>query len=279
MGRAVAALAACCAVLALAGPAAADVRRATLGDVVASLSLTRHDGSLGDLRLALTRAGSRVFDGPITTASGRPGSLVRTPPVRRFLDVRLRLLDLDGDGTPEAVVDLAEPGAYCCSHSVIVGAGEDGAFRARELDWGSFGSAPRYVRLARGYAIVTKDARLEERYTPHVLSFEPLRVWAWSSGAVRDITRAQPRLVRRDLDGLRAVRRQLLARKDHTTLDLRGLLGAIAADRLLLGQRGLAMHELGADVAAGRVRYSSGSGPVGTAFPLALLSLLTRLGY
>ena len=98
MRRAVAALAAC-ACLAFAGPAAADVRHASLGDVSASLSLTTRAGSVGDLRLSLTRAGRVVFSGPITTASGRPGALERTPPVRRFLDVRLRVLDLDGDGT------------------------------------------------------------------------------------------------------------------------------------------------------------------------------------
>jgi hypothetical protein len=274
MRAAVAALVAACALL--PATAFADVRQATLGDITARLALTPRAGGVEHLRLTLSRAGSVVFAGPITTASGRPGSLERTPPVRRFLGVRLRLLDLDGDGTGEAVVDLEEPGAYCCSHSVIVGAGPDGVYRPLELDWGSFGSAPRYERLEHGYALVARDARLEERYTPHVLSFEPVRIWAWQQGALRDVSREQPRLVRRDLGELLATRRQLLRRKG---IDMRGLFAAIAGDRLLLGERGQAIAELGKDVAYGRAEVASVPGPTGTRFPLELLTLLVRLGY
>ena len=202
MRRAVAALAAACACLACVGPAGAEVRHASLGDVRASLSLISRAGRYGDLRLSVTRGGTVVFAGPITTASGRPGALVRTPPARSFLGVVLRVLDLDGDGSGEAVVDLDEPGAYCCSHTVIVGAGSDGVYRPSELDWGSFGAAARSTRLEHGYAMVSRDARLEERFTPHVLSFEPVRIWAWRAGRVRDVSRAQPLLVRGDLGAL-----------------------------------------------------------------------------
>jgi hypothetical protein len=275
----IAALALASAWLALAGPAAADVRRATLADVVASLSLTTRDGVVGNLQLSLSRAGAVVFDGPITTASGRPGSLEGTPRVRRFLDARLRVLDLDGDGTGEAVIDLAERGAYCCSHTVIVGAGADGSYRPLELDWGSYGSAARFAPLERGYAIVARDARLEERYTPHVLSFEPVRVWYWSHGSVQDVSHAQPLFVQQDLTRLLAIQRTLLRRADHATIDLRGLFAAIAGDELLLGRRTAAQRQLQADVAAGRVKVSSGYGPTGAAFPPALLGLLTRLRY
>ena len=278
MRRAVAALAAC-ACLPLACPAAAEVRHASLADVSASLSLSSRAGSVGNLRLSLSRAGIVVFRAPITTASGRPGALEQTPPVRRFLDVRLRVLDLDGDGTGEALIDLAERGPYCCSHSVIVGAGADGAYRPLELDWGSFGSSARLQPLPRGFAIIGRDARLEERYTPHVLSFEPVRVWRWQEGVARDVSHAQRETVRADLGGLLAERRALLRRTDHATLDLRGLLTAIAGDRLLLGQRALAARSLRADVAAGHVGVSSGPGPTGAAFPPALLRVLARLGY
>ena len=279
MRRVVAAAAAVCACLGVAGPAAANVRHAALGDVSAELSLTRTAGLDGNLRLSLTRAGTVVFSGPIETFSGRPGQLERTPPVRRFLDVRLRVLDLDGDGSGEAVIDLAEPGAYCCSHSVIVGAGPDGVYRPLELDWGSYASAAQYLPLAHGVAIVARDARLEERYTPHVLSFEPIRIWAWSRGSVTDVSRARPQLVQRDLSRLLGLRRELLHRSDHATIDLRGLFAAIAGDRLLLGQRGLAARALGADVAAGNVRVASSGGPIGAAFPGALLGLLSALRY
>jgi hypothetical protein len=106
-----------------------------------------------------------------------------------------------------------------------------------------------------------------------------VRVWYWHGGTVQDVSKKQPLLVRGDLVGLLATRRALLARKDHTAIDLRGLLAAIAGDRLLLGRRGRAARSLRAEVAAGHVRVSSGSGPTGAAFPPALLNLLARLGY
>jgi hypothetical protein len=278
MRRLLAALAAV-AWLCLAATAGADVRSATLGDVTATLRLTPRSGVVGNLRLTVTRAGTTVFSGPVTTAAGRPGALARTPPVRTFLGAVLRVLDLDGDGVGEAVVDLDERGAYCCSHTVIVGAGADGIFRPTELDWGSFGSAAGYARLEHGYALVARDARLEERYTPHALSFEPRRIWYWHAGTVQDISKQQPLLVRGDLMALLRTRRQLIARRDHASLDLRGLLAAIAGDRLLLGQRGLAVASLRADVVAGRARLSSGGGPTGASFASSLLRLLARLGY
>jgi hypothetical protein len=255
------------------------VRHAALGDVSAALSLTRHGGTVGNVRLSVSRAGTVVFTGPITTASGRPGSLEREPRVRRFLDARVRVLDLNGDGTGEVLVDLAEPGAYCCSHSVIVGAGAEGLYRPLELDWGSFGSAPVITPIKRGYLLVGRDARLEERYTPHVLSFEPVRIWYWNHGAVQDVSQAQPTFVQGDLSHLLALRRALLRRADHATIDLRGLLAAIAGDRLLLGERPAALLGLRADAAAGRASHSSGSGPTRAAFPASVMRLLGRLGY
>jgi hypothetical protein len=274
-----AALAAACLLLACSGTASAEVLRAQLGDVSAQLVLVRHGGLVRDATLTLTRAGHVVFAGPITTAAGRPGSLQLRPRLRTFADASLRVLDLDGDGTGEAIVDLAERGAYCCSHSVIVGSGADGSYRAFELDWGSFGSAAVPVPLKDGYVLVGRDARLEERYTPHVLSFEPVRIWRYAHGSVEDVTREQPLLVQRDLGELLAERRTLLRRPNHRTIDLRGLLTAIAGDRLLLGRRAAAVRSLHADVAAGLVRVSSEAGPIGAAFPPALLRLLGRLGY
>ena len=189
------------------------------------------------------------------------------------------VLDLDGDGSGEAIVDVAERGAYCCSHTVIVGAGADGAYHALELDWGSFATAAVPKPIKDGYLLVGGDSRLDERYTPHALSFVPARIWRYDHGAVQDVSREQPLFVQADLARLLAERRTLLRRPDHAQIDLRGLLTAIAGDGLLLGQHAAAQQLLQADVAAGNLRASSGSGPTGAAFPPALLALLARLGY
>jgi hypothetical protein len=276
--QAVAALVAVCALLAFGTAASADVRRATLGDVSAKLVLTPRGGLVGKLVLTVTRAGAVVYSASVTTAEGRPGT-ARTPRVRTFLDARLRVIDLDGDGTGEAIVDLAEQGAYCCSHTVVVGAGADGRYAPLELDWGSYASAEKIVPIKDGYLLVARDARLDERYTPHALSFEPVRVWRFDHGTVQDVSRAQPLAVQGDLGELLQERARILRRRDHLSIDLRGLMTAITGDRLLLGRRAEAIRALHADVVAGRFRASSGTGPTGAAFPPALLALLGRLGY
>jgi hypothetical protein len=273
-----AALAAVGVSLVLAAPALADVRNAHLGDVSAALTLTHHDGYDSGLRLVVTKAGTTVWSGAITTREGRPGAPA-TPRVRDFVDVELRVLDLDGDGTGEAVIDLAERGAYCCSHTTIIGAQADGTFAPLELDWGSYASAPVVTPIATGDLLVARDARLDERYTPHVLSFMPVRIWRYDHGTLQDASHDQPAVVQGDLSQLLHERAQLLHRSDHRTIDLRGLLTAIAGDRLLLGQQPQAVASLNADVAAGNVRVSSGGGPLGAKFPPALLKLLARLHY
>lgn len=273
-----AALAAVCSSLVLAAPALADVRHAQLGDVSAALTYTHHDGTDSGLQLVLTKAGATVWSGSITTREGRPGAPA-TPRVHGFADAELHVLDLDGDGTGEAVIDLAERGAYCCSHTVIVGTRADGSFGELELDWGSYASADTVTPIATGDLLVAHDARLDERYTPHVLSFMPVRVWRYDQGVIQDVSHDQPIAVQRDLGQLLSERRSLLRRPDHKTIDLRGLFAAIAGDQLLLGQRAQAVKALNADVASGNVRVASAGGPLGAKFPPALLKLLARLGY
>ncbi|MEO9176624.1 MAG: hypothetical protein ABI317_14010, partial [Gaiellales bacterium] len=90
------ALVAACSCLFLAGPAAADVRHAKLGDISATLSYTQHAGFESGLWLRVTRAGSLIYSNPITTAAGRPGALEQHPRVRDFLGAQLQVLDLDG---------------------------------------------------------------------------------------------------------------------------------------------------------------------------------------
>jgi hypothetical protein len=63
MRSAAAAPVAACALTCLAAPASADVRRATLGEVSARLSLTARGGGVDHLRLPLRRAGTTVFAG------------------------------------------------------------------------------------------------------------------------------------------------------------------------------------------------------------------------
>ena len=180
----------------------------------------------------------RRLPGPITTASGRPGALERDaarPPLPRRTGPRPRSERRRcGRGrrrSRRARRLLLQPQRDRRRR-------RDGVYRPLELDWGSFGIRSRRPRRSSAATSSSaRDARLEERFTPHVLSFEPVRLWY--CGPRRRpgrVARQQPTFVRRRLSHLLAPRRELLRRPDHATLDLRGLQGAIAGDRLLLGE-------------------------------------------
>src|SRR5437763_1421069 len=105
--------------LALAPAAGATTETASSGSVSASFSYTkksdfRYDG----LHLKITRAGRTALDAatpPSCTGEPvcgfSPGGAGNTPSVH--------VIDLDGDGEPEVLLDLYSGGAHCCWYEEV----------------------------------------------------------------------------------------------------------------------------------------------------------------
>jgi hypothetical protein len=212
------------------------------------------DGLARGLRLRITMDGRVIRSGPLPVPGAR--ALQDGP--------RARVVDLDGQGPPEVVVAVADPGAYCCARSVILGLAGGRVGRVDRL-WGGISRAPELVPTGRGLLLVGRDTRFEERWTPNAVSAEPLRVLRSRDGRLVDVTRREPALVAADAGRLSALLRTL-----PRDTDVRGVVAALTADRLLLGRGAVARRALDRLVASGRVGFG---------FRADLLRFLARTGY
>ena len=246
------------AVLALATPAAAKTEVATSGDLRAELSYKEQkDRPPTDITL-------RVIDGEDVIAE-------RVFPDDQYLTpVKVRLVDVDGDGTPEAIFDLFTGGAHCCSLTYLY----RGATEV-EHDWGNSGYRLRDVDDDGVFEFLTRDEAFVYRYSSYAASLPPIQVLRLNVDEFVDASRdpVVAPLVRRQARGLRRIYRNtaVRARTEPGLRELvRSALAGYAADRCLLGQcdRGYAL-----------LRRAKQRGDVRPGFPRRVRKDLRKLGY
>jgi hypothetical protein len=98
-----------------------ETQTAALGNVSATISwtLSEEGGLVRDFRVAITREGQRLVDERVTVrgcaAIGCALGPATFPPGRNAVAV----VDLEGEGEPEVVVDTYTGGAHCCTVSKI----------------------------------------------------------------------------------------------------------------------------------------------------------------
>jgi hypothetical protein len=277
--RAAAVLAGAAAVAAGAAPAAhaqpAGSVTASGGPVRATLSWQEAEQGVADPRLVIERDGATALSGspfPAGSACAEGGCSLLASGRR---DSALQVLDLDADGEPEVLVDAFTGGAHCCAQTVVWRRGADGAYGARELEWGNGGYEVRGLDSDPRPELVTQDDRFSAAFTAYAASYPPVRVVhfdaARRSGLV-SVTRRFPVLVRRDL---RSIQRKIRSERRRRDAELRGLVAAEVADRYLLGQAHTAGRVLDAHIRRGDV----GARAQARAFRRQLLRFLDRYGY
>jgi hypothetical protein len=167
--------------------------------------------------------------------------------------VPVHVVDLVGHGEPEVLVDLYSGGAHCCTV-------------ARLYHWTGRRYAPsplynfwdlgyRLRRLGRGRAIGLLGGLSTEwgGLTVPADSGFPLQVWADRAGRLRNVTRRQRTLLRRDARHWRAEQRALHRQRLVTV----GMLGAYVADVERLGEHAQADAAIAAAVADGELSASA----------------------
>ena len=173
----------------------------------------------------------------------------------------LQVVDLDGDGAPEVLLDAFTGGAHCCQLTQILRAG-GGRRRAPGAQLGRSGlpaARPRRRRRARSSSPPTPRSATSSPPSPS--RCRRSKVLDWRAGTFRNRTRAFPSTVRADLTALRRSLRSLQRRH----LPTRGAIAAITADLYSLGR--------GKDARA----YLAGA-PGGRAFHARVLKFLHRTG-
>jgi hypothetical protein len=149
------------------------------------------------------------------------------------------ILQLDGTGPPEVLIDMYSGGAHCCLESWIF----TGAHRATKV-WGHGGVRPA-LRDVDGkgqpefHGVDTGFAYL---FTSFAGSRFPAKVWNYANGRINDVTRSFPAEVQADMaQQYSGYQECLAAGGDFMAGCVRGALAAYAADGYSLGQGDQAM--------------------------------------
>jgi hypothetical protein len=256
----------------IAAPAAlATTQTASSGDVAATFTFQGKVPKFHDLHLTISRSGTVVYDQPVVAKfCGKlcwPGGAIHSPSVH--------VVDLEGTGDPDVVLDLYSGGAHCCTVEQIFSF--DPATTTYVKTEHVFGDpAAKLVDLGPGghLEFLTADDSFAYRFTDFAASGLPIEIFTFADGRFTDVTSSYPKLVAKDARlWLRAFRAQA---KQHYP-DTLGVIAAWAADEDRLGHSKLVKRYLHQQAAAGHLNAPFAAG--GTKFVAKLQKFLRRRGY
>jgi HYR domain len=226
--------------------------RAASGSVRALFYYTKTTNSFGlrvfkNLRLTILRGEAIAFSAAVPRYSDR--SRLPAYPAGYGEKRSLFLRDLDGDGEPEALLDLFWGGAHCCFWSDVYRYG-GGSYRLAHHFWGD--AFYRLVDLNGDGRpeFVSGDDSFAYAFAAFAFSLFPLQIWSYQSGRFGDVTRRYPDRIRRD--AARDWRQYLRLRGAH--YETEGAAAAWAADEYLLHHRAVVWRRLKPLARAGKLQ-------------------------
>jgi len=260
----------------LAAPAAlATTQTAHGGNVSATFTFQGKVPKFHGLHLTISRGGATVYDQPVVAKFC--GKLCWPGPVVGGRSA-VRVVDLEGTGEPDVVLDLYSGGAHCCTVVQIFSFDPGTATYVKtERVFGD--PDAKIVDLGHNghFEFLTADDSFAYAFTDFAASGLPLQVLNFSGGRFHDVTKAYPALVRKDaalwLKTFKGMSRQHFQ-------DSVGVIAAWAADEYRLGKSAAANRYLSAQAKAGHLNSPLGrSVPQGQRFVAALKKFLRRHGY
>ena len=273
--------------LALPASAAAQertVETATSGDVTAELSyLERRRGSgqfrfteFRDFRVRVLRAGQVLYDKPI----GKPCQQFCSPTESALTRKHVGLRDLNGDGDPEAIVDLFTGGSSCCVF--VYAYGFDAAanvYRRARLDTGG-GFVVRDRDGDGVLELVGDDFRFRGLFTCGACGSRPIRIWHYGLRRFEVVTPSFPAQIRTHARRMKRIYERVRHRRDAPVF-VKGALTPYAADLCLLDRCGAGFRLVRLAIRRGELNRRSDFdvSPHGAAFLSALKRFLRRSGY
>jgi hypothetical protein len=243
------------------------------GSTAATLSYDHNASSAppySHLRLSISGGGRRFYSHPVdAVACGSqcwPAVGIPSNPV-------LRVADIEGDGSPDAVLSLYTGGAHCCFVTQVYRYDEPvGTYSVTQRN---FGDASARLRTIAGRRVfVSADDRFAYSFAAFAFSGLPLRIWSFASGHFADVTREYPQLI--EADAKRQYRAFVRYRRQRLGL---GYVAAWAADEDLLGREALVAQRLSALGSAGALRSADAVSKSGAAFVAELDHFLAATGY
>jgi hypothetical protein len=267
-----AALLAALVLLAVPGPAfAAPVEeRAALGATHATLAYDRDGYEVTGMTLTVARGGEVAVDGLLALEGCEepfclPGGVGSSS---------VRVVDLDGDGEPEVLLDVFTGGAHCCVATRLL-RWDGSGYAAADHDWRDPGYRLRDLEGDGAPELVSADARFAYRFASFAGSAMPVAVWGLREGRLTEVTQDHLDLVRRDAARWLRIWR---GRRGDRGREALGVLAAWAADEYRLGHRAQVRRHLRVALRRGWLRGAQGR-PRGGRFIRELDRFLLRAGY
>jgi hypothetical protein len=219
-------------------------------------------------RLKIARAGRVYYNAPIVA-----------PLCRSSCDPSaVRVVDLEGRGSPDVVLDLYSNGAHCCSIEQVFSFDPGTMTYSRsQYDFGDPGA--NLVDLGHNGRLEFESANdaFAYEFTDFAASGLPIQILQFSGGHFVDVTRDYPALIAKDAARwLKAFRS--MARQHYS--DSVGVIAAWAADEDLLGRSQDVASYLAQQAKAGHLNSALGPPePSGRKFVTALQKFLRAHGY
>jgi hypothetical protein len=248
--------------------AAADSQRATRGAVIAEIRWTAasDDGPAHGLRVTISRGGTQLVDDHVGDAPA-----IFAPPRKA-----VRVVDVDGDGEPEVLVDAYSGGAHCCERTRVYRFNA-GGYGFSVHQWGNQTFRLRDLDGDRRPEFVSADDRFSYAFAAYAASRWPVRIFDARGARLVERTRAFPAAVRRDMRAQRHAYR--VTRRHHGVVG--PALGAYAADLHHLGRHREARRVVRRALRRGELRRPDRFelGPFGRAYVRRLDAILRSGGY
>jgi len=252
-----------------------EVERARKGATSAELLFKETDGRYRDVRVRVRRGGRTALTHRLRRVGC--GSCPTWRPLVGERGGAVRVLDLDGGGESEVLVDLYTGGAHCCAYTLLYRFDRpSGRYRKTLQFWGNaFYRLDDLDRDGRP-ELVSSDDRFASAFTPYAFSLLPIQIWRLRGSRLEDTTRSYPGAV-----GAHARELWRLYRRMREGGEVRGILAAYLADEALLEQenRGwLRLERVGERGELGRGLEEDGF-PAGARYLAELRRFLRRTGY
>jgi hypothetical protein len=262
----------------LPGAASADDAgslTASAGAVQATLTWGKAQFGVANPRLVIVRAGVTLFDASPVAGSDSCGDGYCSFLSSGKRKSALQVVDLNGDGEPEVLVDAYTGGAHCCAITELAAFNGSG-YAVQELFWGDPGYELKDLDGDGRPELVSLDDAFAGAFTSFAASFFPPRVVDYDpavKGVLRDVTDHFVALIRKNQQqALHALKR---ARRQH--YETLGAVAAYVADLYLLGDPGHVRPYLKRARERGDLRTISGPAP--RSFERRLLAFLKKQGY